>query len=118
MQRGVFVETVWIILLSFFAAYGIVQLMVRMMLFARKRNCEEAFSYRVLVLKNCQETVEGLIRSMAWEDIRDDLIVVDLGSEDETPEILERLERELDFLYVMTPEEYQEYSLESIGYTD
>lgn len=118
MQRGVFVEAVLMVILSFFASYGMVQFMVRAMLFSRKRKNREVLSYRVLVLKNCQEKAEGLIRSMAWEDIRDDLIVVDLDSADETPEILRRLERELDFLYVMTPEEYQKYSLEVLGYVD
>ncbi len=100
------------ILLSFFAAYGIVQLIVRMVFFSRRRRCEDALSYRVLVLQNSQETAEGLIRSMAWDDVGDDLIVVDVGSVDETPEILRRMELEFDFLHVMTPEEYQKYSME------
>ncbi|MBO5364428.1 MAG: hypothetical protein J6A56_03070 [Clostridia bacterium] len=113
-------ETVVIVILSFFAAYGIVQLVVKGMLSIRLRECEEdILSYRMIALQNCEDRVEGLIRSIAWEDIRDDLIVVDLGSTDETPEILERLGREFTFLSVMNPEEYREYCNEMLyGYTE
>ncbi len=104
-------ETVWVILLSFFAAFGIVQMVAGVICSARRRKCDDVLSYRVLVLKDCQDSVEGLIRAIGWEDVRDDLIVVDLGSTDETPKILEKLERELDFLWVMTPEEYREYNI-------
>ena len=108
-------EVTVLVLFSFFSAYGIVQLVIQMMLSARKRKCKEILCHRVLILRDCQEKIEGLIRSMAWEDIRDEMIVVDLGSADETREILRRLERELDFLRVMTPEEYQKYSMEAVS---
>lgn len=102
-------EAIWTILLSFFAAYGIVEMIAGIICWSRKRRCKGAHSYRVMVLKDCQDSVEGLIRSMGWEDIGDDLIVVDMDSQDETPWILKKMEQELDFLYVMTPEEYGDY---------
>ncbi len=114
--RGVFMEAVVVVILSFFAAYGIVQLVTKGMLSFRLRECEEdVLTYRVLALQDCADTVEGLIRSIAWEDIREDLIVLDLGSTDETGEILRRLEQEFSFLYVMTPEEYRVYFEEVIS---
>ncbi len=98
------------ILLSFFAAFGAVQMMVAWICSGRRRKCKDIHSHRVLVMKDCQERIEGLIRVMEWENIYEPLIVVDLGSVDETPQILEKLERELDFLQVMSPDEYSEYS--------
>lgn len=103
-------EAVWVILISFFAAFGIVQMVAGGICSVRRRRCDDVLSYRVLVLQDCQDSVEGLVRAIGWEDGRDDLIVVDLGSTDDTPRILEKLERELDFLWVMTPEEYREYN--------
>ncbi len=113
-------EAVVIVVLSFFAAYGIVQLVVKGMLSLRLRESrEDVLTYRVLALKDCEDTVEGLIRSIAWEDIRENLIVLDLGSTDETREILQRLEREFDFLCVMTTAEYQVYLEEVLpGYME
>lgn len=104
-------EAVWVILLSFFAAFGIVQMVAGIICSARRRNCDDVLSFRVLVVQDCQDSVEGLIRAIGWEDVRDDLIVVDLGSTDDTPKILEKLERELDFLWVMNPEEYRDYNV-------
>ncbi len=98
------------ILLSFFVAYGAVQMMVAWICSGRRRKCKDIQTYRILALKDCQDRVEGLVRVMEWENIYDPLIVVDLGSEDETPQILEKLERELDFLQVMSPDEYREYN--------
>lgn len=103
-------ENVWVILLSFFAAFGIVQMVAVGICSARKRRCDDALSYRVLVLKDCQDSVEGLVRAIGWENANDDLIVVDLGSADETPKILEKLERELGFLWVMNQAEFEEYN--------
>ncbi len=103
-------ETIVIVVLSFFAAYGIVQLLVKGMLSMKLReNAEDVLTYRVITLKNCEDTAEGLIRSLAWEDIREDVIVIDLDSTDETPEILRRLELEFDFLQVMTSADYRKY---------
>lgn len=109
------VKVVLVICLSFFAAFGIVQMITRMICSSRRRKCDNALSYRVLVVQDCQDSVEGMVRAIGWEDDMDDLIVVDLGSTDETPKILEKLERELDFLWVMTPEEYRDYYISALS---
>ncbi|MBE5039606.1 hypothetical protein [Ructibacterium gallinarum] len=98
------------VVISFFAVYGILQLIAKGV-FLSKAKCgrQPAYVHRVIGVRDCEDTIEGVIRSLAWEDIREDLIVMDLGSRDDTPEILRRLEQEYDFLKVMTPEEYRVY---------
>ncbi len=97
--------------ISFFAVYGIVQ-MIAKGVFSRKLsaiNLPNAVSHRVLRVKDCQEQIEGIIRSASVEDIREEFIIIDMDSTDETPFILNRLEKEYNFIKVMTPKEYTEY---------
>ncbi len=98
------------IVLSFFAVYGILQLIAKG-LFSSRSRCGECpiYVHRVIGVKNCEDAIEGMLRTLVWEDIREDLIVIDLGSTDETGEIIRRMEIEYDFLHIMTLEEYQEY---------
>lgn len=109
MQRGVFMSAVIMIVLSFFAVYGMLQMIAKTCFKARREKSGAFFIHRVVGVLNSQETVEGMIRSLAWEDIREEVIAVDMGSEDDTLKILERLEKEYDFLHVMSIEEYREY---------
>ena len=50
-----------------------------------------------------------MIRSLAWQEIPEDIVAVNLGSTDETPEILRNLDEEYSFLTTMTEYEYLEY---------
>lgn len=101
---------VFAVILSFFAVYGALQLLAKG-LFCSRSKCggSPALVHRVIGLQNCQDSAEGIVRSLAWEDIREELILLDLGSRDETGEILRRLEAEYDFIHVMTPPEYRDY---------
>lgn len=70
--------------------------------------------YAVLSVKNCEGCIEALIRSIARQmkfgecvNSLDTLIVTDLGSEDDTPIILEKLGLEYPFIYYMSQEEYK-----------
>ncbi len=104
------VEAVFIIILSFFAVYGILQLIAKGLFSARaSEDGGSVFVHRIIGVRNCEESIEGMIRSLVWEDIREELIVVDLGSDDATREILSRLEAEYEFLHVMPPGEYESY---------
>ncbi len=98
------------LILTFFAIYGVVQLLAKG-LFAIRRNHDpgSVFSHRLLAVRDCEESAEGMIRTLFFEDIREPLIVLDLGSHDRTGEILEKLREDYDFLLMMKPEEYQTY---------
>ncbi len=97
-------------ILTFFAVYGMLQLLAKGLFAIRTKNDEGlVFSHRLLAVKDCEESIEDIIRTFIWEDIREPLIVLDLESEDRTGEILEKLRNDYDFLLIMKPEEYQTY---------
>lgn len=68
----------------------------------------------ILVTKNQEETIEGIIRSIAWNLINrckdqctiTDIIIFDTGSTDDTLFILEKLSKEYEFLHLMSKKEY------------
>lgn len=62
-----------------------------------------------MLIHNGAEHIEGMIRSLAWQEIPEDIVAVNLGSTDETPEILRNLDEEYSFLTTMTEYEYLEY---------
>ena len=71
--------------------------------------------YTVLCVKNQAESIEATLRSLAWHIMSQnrtnkitDIIVVDLGSTDETFDILVCLAREYDFIHPMHKESYIE----------
>jgi len=67
-------------------------------------------AFVVMTVKNCQEDIEGIVRSTAWKmlsknnNFASDLIVIDTGSQDDTLKILSKLETEYEFLHTMTKE--------------
>ena len=101
--------SVFLFVVLFFAVYGVLQIIAKSVFGFNREKSDAIFVHRVIGVSDCQETIEGMIRSVVWEDIREELIVVDMGSKDETPEILKRLEEYYDYLKVMTLEEYLGY---------
>ena len=100
-------------LLCFFAIYGFVQMAGKALGYFRQ--CDELGrqAYTVLTVKNQQDNVEGVIRSATWAALGrtggrrvGDIIVVDLGSSDDTLRILNMLSDEYEFLHVMDKQEY------------
>lgn len=70
--------------------------------------------YAVLSVKNCEGCIEVLLRAIARQmkfgeciNSIDRLIVIDLGSEDDTPIIIEKLTVEYPFICNMSMEEYK-----------
>ncbi len=71
--------------------------------------------YTVLCVKNQADSIETTIRSLAWHIMSqnrsrevNDIIIVDLGSTDETFDILICLAREYEFIHPMSKERYIE----------
>jgi len=98
------------LLFSFFAAYGIVQLISKWVFAYRTEQGEMPICYHtVLGVKNAEDSVEGIFRTMTWENQKGEIIILDFGSEDETTEILYRLSLKYPCLHAMRPEEYISY---------
>ena len=67
----------------------------------------------VVTVKNQQDKIEGIIRSIAWKSLNGlghscvpTILIVDLESTDETPEILKRLSRDYEFIKVTNRQGY------------
>lgn len=104
-------STILLLVFSFLAVYGGFQFFVKL-IFGHKRTKDKGINYHhTLSVKDAGDTIESVIRAISFEDIREDVIVVDLGSKDDTFEIVKRLEMEYDFLRVMNIEEYKTFIL-------
>ena len=106
-------EILFYSLLCFFALYGFAQMAMRLSDYFR--TCDESGHSvtTVLTVKNQQDNVEGLVRGAVWSTLGrtggrrvGDVIVVDLGSDDDTLRILNRLAEEYEFLHIMDRQTY------------
>ena len=103
-------STASVVFLLFFGIYGFIHMIMHgIIAFRAERSFNSISSHRVLLIHNGAEHIEGMIRSLAWQEIPEDIVAVTLGSTDETPEILRNLDEEYSFLTTMTEYEYLEY---------
>lgn len=101
------------VVLFIFAIYGLVSIIsdwVKLLTKHAKPLLEK--SYVVITVKNCQDNIEGTVRTYARKmlsetnTIANELIIIDTGSQDDTLKILSKLEKEYDFIHIMTKESY------------
>ncbi len=101
---------IWIVVISFFAAYGIVQMIVKGVFLSRTgKGKTPVCIHRVVGLKDAEDSAEGLLRSLVWADGTDDIMVIDFGSKDETAEVIRRLCLKYPQIRMVKPEEYIAY---------
>lgn len=97
----------------FFAIVGVFSLISDFAGFVVTLRKEKNEPYVVLTVKDQQENVEGLIRGVVWQNLHTKnggrvpkIIVVDLGSTDNTPDILKKLAGDYDFVQITDKEGY------------
>ncbi len=103
-----------ILILCLFAAVGMAHIYDKYISFIFEEGRKHLNSpYLVITAKNQQENIETTIRSLIWKSYRllneanlFDIVVVDLGSDDDTPVILRQLEEEYDFLHLYSKQDY------------
>ena len=105
----------WFVFVYFFAIFGFVQMLMYIFDMLRCGEIEGEYNI-VLTVKNQQEHIEAMVHHIAGDGFDNwrgrgfkDLIVVDMGSDDETPDILNKLRQEYEFLSVMDIERYIEH---------
>ena len=100
------------VLICLLAAYGALSLAISIFNTACQRFISENTSMKIiLMVKNQAETIEGVVRDIFTGDFSrkvmsgNKLTVVDMGSMDETVEILRKLKDDYEYLEVVTSEE-------------
>lgn len=96
-----------------FAVYGLAQLFCRFLHGIGSNLERTGNTYTVMTVCNQEDCIEGMVRAAVWRSLSQnggrqvqDIVVVDLGSEDETVDILRKLEREYEFVHVMSRDSY------------
>ncbi len=93
-----------------FAAYGLLRFVMKLLSLCDKRKgTQPVYAHRVLAVRDCADSLEGLVRSLVWSDLNEEVFVVNLGLDAETKLILQKLKIEYPFLRIMTPQQYIEY---------
>lgn len=100
------------ILLYFLASYGILVLLMTIVDSIRQRvRLENSMIKMVLLIKNQEETIEGVVRNIYIENILKKVLssnrmsIVDMGSEDKTMEILIKLKKDYEFFDLLNANE-------------
>ena len=104
-------------IICFFALYGILELVLNIIHYKTNiKNNKKVISqpYAVLCVENQEDCIESIVRSIAWQmtiqngnaHYINELIVVDLGSNDRTLDILKLLAIEYSFVSIMDKNEY------------
>ncbi|MGI6776729.1 MAG: glycosyltransferase [Acetivibrionales bacterium] len=101
-------ESVVQFVVFFLAIYGVFTLIMGLKgLITQKIDIEDYKTKLVIMVKDQEETIEGIIRTIFMESFlrkvlsNDKLIVIDMGSKDKTREILEKLKREYEYIEVL-----------------
>ncbi len=102
-------QTLIATIICFLMVYGAVAMVEKLVDKKKKKLRSLKSSHIVLSVKNREDTIEGIVRGIIWESFPGDIIVLDEGSADDTPEILRRLEREIPSLTYMKKEDYISY---------
>jgi cellulose synthase/poly-beta-1,6-N-acetylglucosamine synthase-like glycosyltransferase len=100
-------------LVCFFAVYGAIQMGFNIYNTLTDIQYKKDDIYIIVTVKNQQDTIEGIIRSIVWRSLNNhhggtvpNILVVDMGSTDDTLKILNKLCGEYDFIQVTDSEGY------------
>lgn len=98
-----FQVAVWIL-----AIYGLIEIVISAFKFIVFMNNNVKDMYILIAVKNQENTIEGIIRSIVFKNIYhrneslfNNIIIADMGSTDETLNILKKLAGEYSFLRIL-----------------
>jgi len=100
-------------LITFFAIYGFTALIKEIldMFFMPKKNLKDLLI--VIKVLNSEDTLEGIVRMILWKCLSlthggfmPNILIVDMGSSDDTADIAKRLSHDYSFIRYTTHEEY------------
>lgn len=96
------------------ALYGLIEIVKNIIYICTYTKLKSDGIYMVIAVKNQEQKIEGFMRSILFrflygkEECVKDIIVADLDSQDETKQILHRMQKEYDILKVIDWKECKE----------
>ncbi|MCI9001003.1 MAG: hypothetical protein HFJ26_09075 [Clostridia bacterium] len=96
------------------ALYGLIEIIKNVIYICTYTKLKSDGIYMVIAVKNQEQKIEGFMRSILFrflygkEECVKDIIVADLDSQDETKQILNRMQKEYDILKVIDWKECKE----------
>ncbi len=96
------------------ALYGLIEIVKNVIYICTYTKLKSDGIYMVIAVKNQEQKIEGFMRSILFrflygkEECVKDIIVADLDSQDETKQILNRMQKEYDILKVIDWKECKE----------
>lgn len=96
------------------ALYGFIEIIKTVYFYLIHTKLHSDGIYLIVATKNQEEKIEGVLRSILFrfiygkEENINDIIVTDLGSKDKTPEIIEKLGKDYDFIKILSWKECKE----------
>lgn len=100
---------------TFFVIYALADIFTRIFkhLFGKEHHKNEIFV--IVRVKNQEENLEYIVRSVIWRFLSQSaggklpfILIVDMGSNDKTHEISQRLCNDYDFIYYTTEEKFNQ----------
>lgn len=102
-------------MITFFVVYAILDILVRVtdIIFGSDKDTEES-TFIVVKVMNQEKNLEYIIRSIIWKNLASakggklpTVLIVDMGSTDDTPEIAARLAKDYPFIHCTDIEDYE-----------
>ena len=101
--------------ITFFVIYALIDILTRFYRFLTSENKQQGELFIVIKVKNQENNLECIIRSVIWNFLAHNggtnvpnILIVDLGSEDSTSLIAEKLCDDYEFIFYTTEEKYNE----------
>jgi len=101
--------------ITFLVIYAIIDIIMRFFRFTKRGKNYNGEIFAVIKVKNQENNLEGIVRSVIWDFLNKNggtkvpyILIVDLGSEDDTNEIAQKLCQDYDFIYYADEEKYNE----------
>ncbi len=104
-------------IITFLVFYAVIDIVSKLfsMIFVRKPYCNEDV-FVILKVKNQETNLEYLIRTLIWKNLSisrggyiPNVIIVDMGSDDNTKLIGEKLACDYSFIHYMTNDDYLKF---------
>ena len=100
-------------IITFLAAYAVIDIAMRAFGFFFDASGANDDVFVIIKVRNREKDLEYIVRSIIWKNLSEsrggfvpNVLIVDMGSDDDTPTIARKLADDYSFIYYVTSDEY------------